>query len=1374
MTEPTADRDPIELVCDAFLERYRAGERPAVSEYADRYPALADQIRAVLPALVLMEQNVPSDPSAREAGPEPPLRQLGDYQILREVGRGGMGVVYEAVQQSLGRHVALKVLPGSAGRTPAQLERFRRESRAAARLHHTNIVPVFGVGADGGCHYYAMQFIRGHGLDVVLDEVRRLRGGPPADGAPTATREVSQAAEGLLTGQFEAPAADAPPPAPSGGSSVSELAGQPEARYFREVARLGVQAAEALAYAHSQGILHRDVKPSNLLLDARGTVWVADFGLAKSDDGDDLTGTGDLVGTLRYMAPERFQGRADARSDVYALGVTLYEMLTLRPAFAAADRLKLIDQVTHSSPARPRALDPRIPRDLETIVLKASAAGPADRYASAADLADDLRRFLADRSIRARRFTPPERVWRWGRRNPAVAILSAAVVLLLVGITAWTLAKNSELRTALSESDDHRTRAEGAEREGQARLWVSYLERARVSRLSRQPGQRFAGLRAVRDALQLPVPEGRSLDELRTAAIGCLALADLELAAEIDLPHEAGLDHGAAADLRRSPDVELSTTVFNPTLTHVARADARGTVAVYRLADRAVTAVLPGEGPISSYGLSFSPDGRLLQQRSWPGGRLRVWRLGTGADPPEVVYRGQTGDRTAAVAFTPDGRLIAHPGPDGAVHLVDGRTGRPLRTFHAGAHAHGLAFHPSRPWLAVWVEPGRVVVLDTDSGAVVAAPARLPPIDDAVWHPSGEFMALSTSDQVVHLYDVVADRPVRPPLRGFAHRGIELAFNRAGDRLVTRDWSGLARVWDIEASRQCLTLPNPRPWLAFSPDDRFLGSTADPGRPRLFRFAAGREFRTLRPPDAGGKYSHSVVCCGDRLLAVGSAAGLAFVDRATGERVAYLPVGLMRPFALTDGPRPALLVNGPATGVTRWPVRREGGGYTVGPPDRLPLSGAEDWYGSSADGRVVSCPLPGGTGALVWHRDRPSAPVRLTPQWDVRYTAVSPDGRWVATRSHWGPEGSAWDAATGRRVADLPRKVAELPRGLMAFSPDNRWLYDADEYLVGEGTGRLWSVGDWARPPARLVGAARSGVFSPDGGLLATMTRDVGVIALFDPVTGREVARLTAPDPAVTVPMAFSPDGRTLVACADSEALHVWDLRAIRAGLRELNLDWDAPPDPPPDEGRPGPVGPLRVRIDRGSLAFGPPQQEIDLSTEELRADPGNAAAYYRRGQARWALQQFDAAADDYRAGLRLRPPDSAHACNDIAWQLATGPPRQRDPAVTVPLARRAAELVPDEPLYQNTLGVVLFRAGRPAEAVGPLEKSLARAGGKTDGFDLYFLAMCHHQLHDPTKAAECLRRALAWHRQAGTLSAELAAFRAEVLVRLGWVVPLF
>ena len=508
MSASTSGPDLFNLLADEFAARYRRGERPPLSEYTDQYPELADEIRELFPALVAIEQfgtGADAATGPRSAQPEttrPMPERLGDYRIVREIARGGMGIVYEAIQESLGRHVALKVLPPHRLSDPNHLERFRREARAAATLHHTNIVPVFGVGECDGVHHYAMQYIQGQSLDEVLREVKRLRGVEPAEPVPSDVTGHDPAlaigvAIDLVSGRFarrtgtpfEMESATAPhPPAPGehptttadgegpGPScSASSIAGQSGSLYYRSVARIGVQSAEAIAYAHDHKVLHRDIKPSNLLLDLQGTVWVTDFGLAKTEGADALTHAGDIVGTLRYMAPERFRGLAEARSDVYALGLTLYEMLTLEPAFTAEERGRLIDKILNDEPPRPRQLDPRIPHDLETICLKAMARDPSDRYRSAPELAEDLRRYLADRPILARRASTVEQARRWCRRNPMVAGLAGAVLILLVAaVTILSIAnlriarernaKDEALNLARANEDlatEQRARAEG-------------------------------------------------------------------------------------------------------------------------------------------------------------------------------------------------------------------------------------------------------------------------------------------------------------------------------------------------------------------------------------------------------------------------------------------------------------------------------------------------------------------------------------------------------------------------------------------------------------------------------------------------------------------------------------------------------------------------------------------------------------------------------------------------------------------------------------------------------------------------------------------------------------------------------------------------
>jgi serine/threonine protein kinase/Flp pilus assembly protein TadD len=416
---------------------------------------------------------------------------LGDFRIIREVGRGGMGVVYEARQLSLDRRVALKVLPLAAAMDGKQLQRFELEAHAAACLHHTNIVPVHVVGCERGVPFYAMQFIEGRSLAQLIAELRRLEGldGVDTPAAHLADISTSTLAAGLLSGrpsQAVRPAVPAEPgpdwprptsspPAPAGSASPTTPAPGHDGgsspgsstrsrAYIRTVAQLGVQVAEALDHAHTRGILHRDIKPANLLLDEKGQLWVTDFGLAQIQGNAGLTLTGDILGTLRYMSPEQALARRvviDGRTDIYSLGVTLYELLTLRPAIDGPDRGEILRRIAEKEPSPPRSLNPAVPRDLETICLKCLHKDPRRRYATAAALADDLNRFLRDQPIAARPVGRLERVLRWMRRNPTATALIVTAALLLglagaAGLREWGLVMQwSERLARVIELQEH-------------------------------------------------------------------------------------------------------------------------------------------------------------------------------------------------------------------------------------------------------------------------------------------------------------------------------------------------------------------------------------------------------------------------------------------------------------------------------------------------------------------------------------------------------------------------------------------------------------------------------------------------------------------------------------------------------------------------------------------------------------------------------------------------------------------------------------------------------------------------------------------------------------------------------------------------------
>ncbi|MDG3006696.1 serine/threonine-protein kinase [Paludisphaera mucosa] len=436
---PDGDDDPrLARALDEYEAACARGERPLRSAFLREHAAIATELEECLEGLDRL----------RSAGvwfqggvPMPPER-LGDYRIIRELGRGGMGIVYEAEQSSLGRRVALKLLPSTAAMDPRHVQRFQVEVQAAGHLRHPNIVPIYAVGCDSGVHYYSMQYISGRPLSAWIDEMRRQRDAHP--GSPPSWAPPSRDGD--------------EPPARSS---------RPGATFFRRVARLGLQAAEALDHAHGLGVVHRDVKPSNLLIDEEGDLWVADFGLARLHGASGLTATGDLVGTLRYMSPEQViadRGVVDHRTDLYSLGVTLYELLALEPAFPGGEMAALVQRITNEDPAPPSRSTPQVPRDLETIVLKAMAKEAANRYASAREMAEDLRRFLDDKAVLARRPTLIEHAVRWGRRHrPIAAALAGVLVLATVCLAISTLVIWGAMSRIRSESDARRMQLDRAE-----------------------------------------------------------------------------------------------------------------------------------------------------------------------------------------------------------------------------------------------------------------------------------------------------------------------------------------------------------------------------------------------------------------------------------------------------------------------------------------------------------------------------------------------------------------------------------------------------------------------------------------------------------------------------------------------------------------------------------------------------------------------------------------------------------------------------------------------------------------------------------------------------------------------------------------------
>ncbi len=1095
-----SERHPLDLLGEEFVARYRRGERPSVTEFARRYPDFADQIEELLQALALMEEMGPASAAsggspATAAAPKAP-QQLGDYRIVREMGRGGMGVVYEAVQESLGRRVALKVLPFHAVIDPTHLERFRREAKAAARLHHTNIVPVFGVGEHNGIHYYVMQFIQGRGLDEVLIEVGKLCTTPKVlDTSPSETTpELSTLSE---TGQ----------------------------RYFQSAARLGIQVAEALAYAHRQGIVHRDIKPGNLILDAQGTVWVADFGLARSEGLSNLTQDGDILGTFRYMAPERFDRRSDPRGDVYSLGLTLYEILTLRPAFAETDRNLLIKQLTQTEPPRPRQLDRTIPHDLETIVLKAIEKEPDHRYQSAEELAEDLRRFLADLPIRARRIGVRERAWRWCRRNPLLALSTAAAVALLVVLAVGGTLTSVLLRNERDAASFHAGEADKnflAAKDQERLAHISAADARRQERLA-QHNLYAAHIHVIEQSLERgDMRQALALLEGQRPRPGQEDLRGFEWYYLWRLCH---LGHRLTLRGHAGPVVSVA---YSPAGALLASGGDDGAIILWDMPSGRVRCTGRGHsGPVRS--LAFSPDGQILASGS-DDQTIKFWQSDTGSE--KVTLRGHEGS-VLSVAFSPDGALLASGGNDLNIRLWDAVTGRERpgprdnwstravafspdgRTLVSGdslgsvkvwdvatrrrraaprVHRFGifsLAFAPDGKTLASASEDRSVVLWDTTTWQMQRAfEDHISSVTSVAFSPDGKLLFCGTSAGPIKVWDLVTGQA-----RVYGNKGrTQLAISPDGTHWVSASQDRTIKLWDMPTDLSPPPKQGPRQLVftvAFSPDGRTVASAGDGPIIKLWDTATGQLRDALRGPPVTVR---SVMFAPDgRSLASGNEGGvLTLWDVATRQErwtakhsrrvntVAFAPDGLTVASASLDG---AIRFWDVATGVERTCLREDGRGFSMcafSPSGRTLAS-------LSIDGKVTFWETASGA-KLAFHDLQAS---RL---------AYAPDGKTLALGHGGDYEVTLWDVATAR-----PRVTVQLPEvraRLVEFAPDSRTLvvanWDGTLAFVGVATGRVRATLADSRHWVYAL------AFSPDGQILATGGWD-GTVKFWRAATETEV-----------------------------------------------------------------------------------------------------------------------------------------------------------------------------------------------------------------------------------------------------------------------------
>jgi WD40 repeat protein/serine/threonine protein kinase len=1372
MDTSSGERSPVELLAEEFVARKRRGEQPSIPEYAARYPDLAEEIRELFPALLMVEdlgdESLPATgPHLAGAGGGLELKQLGDYRILREVGRGGMGVVYEAEQQALGRRVALKVLPGHSLRDPAKLRRFEREAKAAARLHHTNIVPVFGVGCHEGTHFYVMQFIQGLGLDEVLAELKRLRHAksPTAAADGSGCRKVEapsavEVAQALLTGQFQVNAArelrneepeelrkdsgdKAKPLFPSGDSSISlphsSLSSESGRPFWQSVARIGIQTAEALAYAHGQGVLHRDIKPSNLLLDLHGTVWVADFGLAKAAaDGDDLTHTGDIVGTIRYMAPERFQGRSDGRSDLYSLGLTLYELLTLRPAFGEADRSKLVQQVTQAEPTPPRQLNPAVPRDLETIVLKAMAPEPAHRYPSAAELAEDLQRFVDDRPIRARRVSLPERFGRWCRRNPALASLTAAVALLLILVAVVA---------CVGYVGEAEQRAEAVRQQGIARDEAEKAMRLVADEYqARQEARRNLYVSNLRLAQQ--AWEGANVEHM----LQLLEEADRRQPGDEDLRgfewhYLWRLGHPEVQTLQGHTD-SVYSVAFSPDGQRLASASGDHMVKLWEVATGKELLSLQGHtGPVRS--VAFSPDGQHLASGS-SDRTVKLWKTASGAEL--LTLKGHT-SVVNSVAFSPDGRHLASGSSDRTVKLWKTANGKELFTLQVDtSNINSVAFSPDGQRLASGSQDGIVKLWEVASGTEHhTLKGHTHFVYSVAFSPDGQRLASASSDRTVKLWEVASGKELRT-LKGNNSSFSSVAFSPDGQRLASASFDRTVTLWEVATGKELCVLKAHTggvPCVAFSPDGQRLVSGSTDQTVKLWETASSKEHLILKG-HTGLVYNVAFSPDSQRLASGSSDQMVKLWQAATGKELLTLKVhinGVQGVAFSPDGQRLAC-----ASGDRMVKLWKTASSVAFSPTGQRLASGSSD--------QMVK----------VWEaatdKERPA--LAGNASW-VQGVAFSPDGQRLASAIA-DRTVTLWEVASGKELLTLLGHTTRV--NSVVFSPEGQHLASGGE----DGTVKLWDV---ATGTERLIfnghtGPVRSVAFSPDGQLLASASND-RTVKLWDVATGTERLAFKGHTDSVHA-VAFSPDGRRLAAGSSDRTVKLWD---VVTGKELLTL-----------KGHSRMVCSVAFSPDGQCLASADDRtvriwETVRVSSEIRQERALRERAFdlveslYTTG---WRQADVLQEIRDHRlidpalrqAALALAAqyrPDLA-SLNTKSWLVVYKPGGNADVyRLALQQAEELCRLEPQNGMYLNTLGVAQYRAGHYEAAAETLARSeklnTTPADGSRPG-DLAFLAMAQYQLGCKEQAQATLarlREALTKPRWAKDVGSAAFLREAEALI---------
>jgi serine/threonine protein kinase/WD40 repeat protein len=799
-------------VAGEFSERLARGESPEIDEYLTRYPQIAESIRDVFPALQALHD--PAAVNGASHGRRRPWtelgerQRLGDFLILREVGRGGMGIVYEAQQLSMGRRVALKILPFVTLTDDRRLKRFRNEIRAVASLSHPNIVSIYSVGEEQGVHYYAMQLIRGHSLaDVIgqlrqrgqdvhrsldahslLDSLARLHGGSNGD---VPARPPHPQSEAGRDHDQSAPGSTLDSPSPSSSTSVTHTRG-----YIQSAVRMIADVAGALEHAHQLGIVHRDIKPANLLLNAEGVISVTDFGVARVGDETGLSLATDLVGTLRYMAPEQASGRGvvDHRADIYSLGGTLYELLTLKPVFDGVERERLLHQIISEEPIPPRKLDRRIPRDLQTIVLKALAKEPADRYDSAAEFQDDLLSFLEHRPIKATPTGVATQLRKLARRHPMTFTILFLFLATLSVASIFLLQSERRAQQALGRTRDLLYAADIRTASQAVEAGELFRAQQLLDRQVPKPGEADR-----RDFAWHYLASRVDLHEIvrSTAAWGnAVWLAVAPDGYTVASGHESGAvviwstsDWQPVCVLseHQSPLVKLDFRADGVLVS----GDDSGKVIVWDLAQRRPhrTWQVPDGSPTW---ITCAPQGTMIAVAA---GR-DIWLWDGESSQPERPLRGTNGI-IASLAFSPNGQWLASSDDAQPARIWELAT----RTEISGANfaeqegtRASVVFSPDSRYLLLGHRSGEVATVDRSTGSVVRhRQIHTSNVYSMEFSPDGKYLLSGSKDMTTRLTNLsdmdAAPASLQHPRRVYCARFL------AGGRIVSCSRDETVRIW---------------------------------------------------------------------------------------------------------------------------------------------------------------------------------------------------------------------------------------------------------------------------------------------------------------------------------------------------------------------------------------------------------------------------------------------------------------------------------------------------------------------------------------------------------------------------------------------------